>query len=63
MLPSMNPDTASKTHLFACATCRYTTEIGRSETVQCPHCRTAAGTHRLLDLDEILASLSAANAA
>mgnify|MGYP003581341123 CR=1 FL=1 len=42
-----------KTHLFACAYCRYTKEIGRTEPVTCPSCGTTAGTYRILDLEEL----------
>ena len=52
---------ARKTHLFACAYCRYTSEIGPSEPVQCPHCNTTAGIYRILDLDEALAQGPAPN--
>ena len=44
-----------KTHLFACAYCRYTKEIGRTEPVTCPSCGTTAGTYRILDLEELRA--------
>jgi hypothetical protein len=49
----MSDPSDQKTHLFACAYCRYTKEIGRTEPVTCPSCGTTAGTYRLLDLDEL----------
>ena len=61
MLFGMNtPDTARKTHLFACDSCRYTKEIGRSEIVVCPQCGTTAGLYRVLDTSELSASYTAA---
>jgi rubrerythrin len=43
-----------KTHLFACAYCSYTKEIGRTEPVTCPNCGGIAGTYRILDHGELL---------
>lgn len=51
----MSESTDRKTHLFACAYCRYTKEIGRTEPVVCPSCGTSAGTYRILDLEELRA--------
>lgn len=47
-------DGHEKTHLFACAYCRYTKEIGRTEPVTCPHCESNAGTYRILDYGELV---------
>jgi rubrerythrin len=46
-------DGYEKTHLFACAYCSYTKEIGRTEPVTCPHCDSNAGTYRILDYGEL----------
>lgn len=53
-------DPARKTHLFACAYCRYTKEIGPGELVHCPRCSSNAGTYRILDY-EIVTLVPAAN--
>lgn len=47
-------DRQTKTHLFACAYCSYTKQIGRTEPVTCPNCGDCAGTYRILDYGELL---------
>jgi rubrerythrin len=50
----MSEQTDQKTHLFACAYCSYTKEIGCTEPVACPNCDGIAGTYRILDYGEVL---------